>query len=120
MPGQNKSAASPLRILFIINPKSGHGGEKNLKHLISEQSESGEFDYQVIVLSGDDKERISEKLNQYKPDIVAAAGGDGTINLIAGILANTRIPLAIIPMGSANGMAKELHIPSKIESAFEI
>ena len=120
MPGQNKSAANPLRILFVINPKSGHGGEKNLKHLISEQSESGEFDYQVIVMSGDDKKRISEKLNQYKPDIVAAAGGDGTINLMARILANTGIPLAIIPQGSANGMARELHIPGKIESAFEI
>lgn len=120
MSGQNKSAASPLRILFVINPKSGHGGEKNLKNLISEQSESGKFDFQVIVMSGDDKDRISEKLIQYEPDIVAAAGGDGTINLIAGILANTGIPLAIIPLGSANGMAKELHIPGKMESAFEI
>ncbi len=120
MPGQNKSAAIPLRILFVINPKSGHGGEKNLKNLISEQSESGKFDFQVIVMSGDDKDRISEKLKQYEPDIVAAAGGDGTINLMAGILANTGIPLAIIPLGSANGMAKELHIPGKMESAFEI
>jgi len=120
MPEQKKLTANPSRILFVINPKSGHGGEKNLKNLISEQSESGEFDFQVIVMSGDDKERILEKLNQYKPDIVAAAGGDGTINLMAGILANTGIPLAIIPLGSANGMAKELNIPSKMESAFEI
>lgn len=120
MPGPEKSLSNPLRILFVINPKSGHGGEKNLKNLISERSESAGFDYQSIVLSGDDTNYISETINQYKPNIVAAAGGDGTINLIAGILANTEIPLAIIPLGSANGMAKELHIPGKIESAFEI
>lgn len=116
----HKSVSNSLRILFVINPKSGHGGEKNLKNLIAEKSESEKFDYQIIVMSLDDKERISNTINQYKPDIVAAAGGDGTINLMAGILANTGIPLAIIPQGSANGMAKELHIPGKIESAFEI
>ncbi|MDO8992743.1 MAG: diacylglycerol kinase family lipid kinase, partial [Daejeonella sp.] len=115
-----KSAVKSLRILFVINPKSGHGGEKNLKNLISDRSKSEGFDYQLIVMSGDDTERISEKLKQYKPDIVAAAGGDGTINLMAGILANTGIPLAIIPQGSANGMAKELHIPAKTENALEI
>lgn len=120
MPEPEKSLSNPLRILFVINPKSGHGGEKNLKSLITERSESERFDYQIIVMSGDDKERISNNINEYKPDIVAAAGGDGTINLMAGILATTRIPLAIIPQGSANGMAKELHIPGKIESAFEI
>ena len=103
MPEPKKSAAKHLNILFVINPKSGHGGEKNLKNLITGRCESEKFDYQIIVMSGDDKERISNKINQYKPDIVAAAGGDGTINLMAGILANTGIPLAIIPMGSANG-----------------
>ena len=120
MSGQEKSVLNPLRILFVINPKSGHGGEKNLKNLITERCKSERFDYQIIVMSGDDKERISNNINQYKPDIVAAAGGDGTINLMAGILANTEIPLAIIPLGSANGMAKELHIPAKIENAIEI
>ena len=115
-----KSVSNPLRILFVINPKSGHGGEKKQKNLITERSESEKFDFQIIVMSGDDKERISNSITQYKPDIVTAAGGDGTINLLAGILANTEIPLAIIPQGSANGMAKELHITSKIDSAFEI
>jgi YegS/Rv2252/BmrU family lipid kinase len=120
MPEPKKSASKRLRILFVINPRSGHGGGKNLKNLISERSESAGFEYQSLVMSGDDKDRISETINQYKPDIVAAAGGDGTINLMAGILANTGIPLAIIPQGSANGMAKELRIPAKTESALEI
>jgi len=120
MQESKKSAPKRLRILFVINPRSGHGGGKNLKNLISERSESAGFEYQSLVMSGDDKDRISESINQYKPDIVAAAGGDGTINLMAGILANTGIPLAIIPQGSANGMAADLRIPAKTESALEI
>lgn len=119
-PVPEKSVSNPLRILFVINPKSGHGEQKNLKNFISERSETDSFDYQIIVMSGDDKMRITEKLKQYKPDIVAAAGGDGTINMMAGILSNSGIPLAIIPQGSANGMAKELRIPGRLESAFDI
>lgn len=120
MPESNRFSAKHLKILFIINPRSGHGGEKNLKNFISEQSEATGFEYQTLVMSGNDKEHISETINQYKPDLVAAAGGDGTINLMAGILENTGIPLAIIPQGSANGMAADLRIPAKIETAFEI
>ncbi len=120
MPELKKSVAKRIRILFVNNPRSGLGGEKNVKNLIHDRSESDGFDYQLIVMIGDDSDRISETLNQYKPDIVAAAGGDGTINLMAGILANTGIPLAIIPQGSANGMAKELRIPAKTENALEI
>lgn len=115
-----KSAGKRLKILFVINPKSGHGGEKNLENFISERSESVVFDYQSILMTGDDSQHISDTIFEYKPDLVAAAGGDGTINLMAGLLADTGIPLAIIPLGSANGMAKELHIPNKIESALDI
>ncbi len=115
-----KSAGKRLKILFVINPKSGHGGEKKFENFISERSESVVFDYQSILMTGDDSQHISDTIIEYKPDLVAAAGGDGTINLMAGLLADTGIPLAIIPLGSANGMAKELHIPNKIESALDI
>jgi diacylglycerol kinase (ATP) len=120
MSGPDKFVPKPKRILFVINPKSGYGGEKNLKNLIIELSKSEEFDFQLITMSGNDKIHISETINNYQPNIVAAAGGDGTINLMSEILAGTGIPLAIIPQGSANGMAKELHIPFKIENALEI
>ena len=109
-----------LKILFIINRKSGRGGDSNLEELIAQHSLSSGFDYQSYTMSGNDEERIHEKIKNYEPGLVAAAGGDGTVNLIAGILANTRIPLAIIPYGSANGMAKELNIPIRTDAALEI
>ena len=51
---------------------------------------------------------ITHYSDKYSPDIVAGAGGDGTINYLAGILKGSGIPLLIVPLGSANGMAKEL------------
>ncbi|MFA6946356.1 MAG: diacylglycerol kinase family protein, partial [Pedobacter sp.] len=117
-PGQ--AATKQLRILFVINSRSGRGGENNLKNLVAEQASLAGYDYCLYSMNGDDKVRIQAEIDRYKPGMVAAAGGDGTVNLMAGILANTGIPLAIIPQGSANGMAKELNIPGKAESALEI
>jgi diacylglycerol kinase family enzyme len=44
-------------------------------------------------------------------DIVIAAGGDGTVNAIASGLTGTGIPLGILPLGTANDLARELEIP---------
>ncbi|MER3464185.1 MAG: hypothetical protein C4329_06985 [Chitinophagaceae bacterium] len=55
-----------------------------------------------------------------KPDKVVAVGGDGIIKLVAQILKGTSIPLAVIPTGSANGMAKELGVPVDANAALNI
>lgn len=108
------------KILFVINKKAGSGAEKNLKHLIAAQAGTSGFDFQIYTMSGNDEELIRSAVKEYKPDIVAAAGGDGTVSLIAGILVNTKIALSIIPYGSANGMAKELNIGTRIDTALEM
>jgi YegS/Rv2252/BmrU family lipid kinase len=50
---------------------------------------------------------------------VVAIGGDGTINEIARPLLSTRVPLGIIPKGSANGFAREFGIPLNPRKACE-
>jgi diacylglycerol kinase family enzyme len=55
-----------------------------------------------------------------KPDIAVAVGGDGTIKLIAESIMGTEIPLGILPGGSANGMAKELGVPTEPEAAMRL
>ena len=108
------------RILFVINHKSGKGVDNNLKTLISAEAGTAAFDFEIYTMSGNDEESIRIAVKQYKPDIVVAVGGDGTVNLLAGILANTNTALSIIPYGSANGMAKELNIGTRIDSALEM
>jgi YegS/Rv2252/BmrU family lipid kinase len=53
-------------------------------------------------------------------DVVAAWGGDGTINEVASALAFTGTPLAIIPSGSGNGLARELGISRRPSVALEV
>lgn len=52
-------------------------------------------------------------------DLVFAAGGDGTVQGCAQALAGTRIPLAIIPLGTANLTARALGIPHRPGRAIE-
>jgi diacylglycerol kinase family enzyme len=46
--------------------------------------------------------------------MVVAAGGDGTVRACAQALARTQVPLAIVPLGTANLAARALGIPSRI------
>jgi diacylglycerol kinase family enzyme/membrane-associated phospholipid phosphatase len=53
-------------------------------------------------------------------DLVLAAGGDGTIRVVAAELAGTGIPFAIVPAGTGNLLAKNLGIPLDERQALEV
>jgi diacylglycerol kinase (ATP) len=50
-------------------------------------------------------------------DLVLAAGGDGTINEVAEGLIHTDVPLGILPGGTANVLANEMKLGSRLERA---
>jgi diacylglycerol kinase (ATP) len=48
-------------------------------------------------------------------DLVLAAGGDGTINEVASGMLHTGVPMAILPGGTANVLAREIRLPIHLE-----
>jgi diacylglycerol kinase family enzyme len=50
-------------------------------------------------------------------DLILVAGGDGTINEAANGMLNANVPLAILPGGTANVLAREMNIPTMMERA---
>jgi diacylglycerol kinase family enzyme len=54
-------------------------------------------------------------LRQGSTDLVVASGGDGTVSTAARVLARRGIPLAILPNGTANNIARSLGITGSTE-----
>ncbi len=110
-----------MKVLFAVNPKSGQKDGKDFLNLIDEHAKQHQYEYLFHPIEQDNEEiLIKEEIESYKPDIVAAAGGDGTVNLLSKILVNTAVSLLIIPLGSANGMAKELGLAAKPEASLDL
>jgi diacylglycerol kinase (ATP) len=50
-------------------------------------------------------------------DLVILAGGDGTMNAASDALVECRLPFGILPTGTANDLARTLHIPTDLAEA---
>ena len=50
-------------------------------------------------------------------DLIIAAGGDGTINEVANGMLHSGVPLAILPGGTANVLAREMRLPRHMGNA---
>jgi diacylglycerol kinase (ATP) len=56
---------------------------------------------------------------EQRPAVVIAAGGDGTVRLVAQELAGTGVPLGVIPLGTANDFSRANGIPDDIAGAID-
>lgn len=110
-----------MRLLFVINPVSG--GKKKADHatLIRNFFKDRTETIEICILDGPASgQELKKTIRQWHPDRVVAVGGDGTVKAVAEHLLHTRIPMGIIPAGSANGMAAELSIPEDFEQAMQV
>ncbi len=62
----------------------------------------------------------TDELVSAQVDRVIAAGGDGTIRMVADRLAQSGIPMAVVPLGTGNLLARNLDIPLPEDEAFEV
>jgi YegS/Rv2252/BmrU family lipid kinase len=107
----------------VINPISGGKKKQDVPALLDKFCENNSCEHIYFFTTGNeeaDLTNIKNHLNKLHPDAVVAVGGDGTVNLAGALLVDTGIPLGIIPMGSANGLARDLDIPDDFEEALEV
>ncbi len=107
------------KIHFIINPASGN--DEPILSWISDTFQKTSITWEVSVTKrrGDAK-RFTKKAIKSRVDAVAVYGGDGTVMEVAQALFTTNIPLAIIPGGTSNVLAKDLGIPQNTQKALTL
>jgi diacylglycerol kinase family enzyme len=102
-----------MRALLIHNPKAGdrkHGK----KQLIWSLKKNGlQAFYQSI------REQGWEKAFKKPVDLIIAAGGDGTVHKTAWQLIDSGIPLAILPLGTANNLARTLGFTESVDEILQ-
>lgn len=97
-------------IYFIINPIAGID-EPVLSH-IARTFQNSKWNWDIgVTKCKEDVGILTKKALRDHVDIVCVYGGDGTVSEAARVLHKTSVPLAILPGGSANVIAKDLKIP---------
>jgi diacylglycerol kinase (ATP) len=96
------------RVLVIFNPVAGRRRRLKLNRvLVGLESQGCEVTLRETAAKGD-AEALALAADPAAFDVVVAAGGDGTINEIINGLAASPLPLALIPLGTANVLAAEI------------
>ena len=109
------------KITFIVNPISGGHEKEEIIEMINQGMDAERFDINIRITEyAGHAVEIAHECATQGIDIVAAVGGDGTINEVARALTHTNTAMGIVPCGSGNGLARHLCIPMNTRKAIDI
>jgi|GEM_PF-5267218 len=94
------------KYLFITNPVAGGQNKEDIMTYVASYPN---LNSPEILYTQPNTKLNWDKLDS-KPTILVAVGGDGTVAEAAELARQGNVPLGIIPMGSGNGLAKDMGI----------
>ena len=106
--------------VIIYNPASGRRRHKRLQDIeaaIGVLKDAGITAEAIATEHAGSATELARKAVRDGRQLVIVCGGDGTINEAVNGLAGSRVPMAVLPAGTANILAKELGIPWNIPRA---
>jgi YegS/Rv2252/BmrU family lipid kinase len=104
------AATRARRVMVIHNPAAGRNRRKRLKAVMDRLEALGCHVEARETRQRGDAEHFAREADAGHWDVIAAAGGDGTVNeVVNGLVAGPGgVQLAVIPMGTANVLALEI------------
>ena len=106
------------KALLLVNQHSRKGQKLLSQATIKLQS----LGFELIVESTNHPDELSDTIRRYKNqvELVIIGGGDGTLNCAIEGLIDTKLPFGILPMGTANDLARTLEIPTDLSAACQV
>ncbi|MFA6701989.1 MAG: diacylglycerol kinase family protein [Dysgonamonadaceae bacterium] len=109
------------KVCAIVNPVSGTSSKDNIPLKITESLDALKYEVEVKITEYPSQATtITQEAVKNGFDIVIAVGGDGTVNEIARALVDTNCTLGILPLGSGNGLARDLKISLNLDEAINV
>lgn len=106
------------RALLLVNRHSRQGQER-YQEAINCLTQLG---FKIITESTENATQLGKFIRHYQEeiDLVIIGGGDGTLNAAIEAIIETQLPLGILPLGTANDLARTLAIPNSLPEACKI
>ena len=114
------------RTLAVINPNASRLKDRGTRDALIERlrrvlrERDGEDPAIVVPGGADEAIEIAREAVADGVALVVGVGGDGTLKDLAQVLADTRIPLGMVPGGTGNVLAGVLRVPGSIDGAVEL
>ena len=103
---------------MIINGSAGNGHDDGQAEQLRAKFLAHGMDAAVTLADGGaEMVAVASAALAAGVDVVVAAGGDGTINAVAGVLVGTGRPFGVLPLGTLNHFAKDAGIPLALDDA---
>lgn len=110
--------APPLRALALVNPGARRAGE-GLDSALARLRASG-AEVAVETFSGPDEIAFDIARRAGDFDALVICGGDGTLMRALPAILEAGLPLGVLPMGTANDLARTLGIPDDLAAAADV
>jgi diacylglycerol kinase (ATP) len=94
-----------MKAVLFHNPKSGKKGQG--KDEVLAALKLADHSARYVSTKSDD---LKKELAEADADFVVVAGGDGTVAEVIANLGNRKLPIGVLPMGTANNIARSLEI----------
>ncbi|GAB4448767.1 MAG: hypothetical protein OHK0015_53650 [Chloroflexi bacterium OHK40] len=110
-------------VFVVLNPVAGTSNSAEVRAALEQWITGPDRRctiYETTGAEGEDVAALVRAAVADGADLVVAAGGDGTVSLVANALVGTDVPLGILPIGTANVLAQVLGMPMDLHGAVDL
>ena len=110
-----------MRLFVILNPAAGRTKAPDVRQALARHFDPASWQVDIHqTQAGEQVDAVVRTRVDQGVHMVVAAGGDGTLSAVVDGLANSNVPLGILPTGTTNVVAQELNIPLNLDKACQL
>jgi YegS/Rv2252/BmrU family lipid kinase len=108
-----------MKTWIVLNPRAKAGRAGKMESALKKKFSATDIRFTKTSYPGH-ATAIARRAVAEHADAIVAVGGDGTIREVVNGVLGSRVPIGIIPAGTANDLAAYYHLPGEVDKAGDI